>query len=51
MITRTSLFIFHQNLLNVDALHTQLIEIINIRFKDFWYTKKNLIQIWYDKFI
>ena len=24
--------------------------VLNVRFKDFWYTKINLTQIWYDKF-
>ena len=24
--------------------------VLNVNFKDFWYTKIDLTQIWYDKF-
>ena len=24
---------------------------LNVRYKDFWYSKINLTQIWYDEFI
>jgi hypothetical protein len=56
-LIRTFLTRLHNNLCEFTALEfkfnilfcTQK-PVLNIRFKDFWYTKINLTQIWYDEF-
>ena len=53
-IPETLIRTFHTSLCEFTALDTNskgdLKPVLNVRLKNFWYTKINLTQIWYAKF-